>query len=291
MRMKKFSQIKAQLDISYLTDDLFILSTVILALIGWGTVVISSVIASLRAVYFPYYSWWIIVYQFFVIFCVIAIILSNSGDTYRIALVGHIAVVISCELMICNSLLYGFEPSQPIVVSGYIFLFIINAIWVLYFGTTNDSIFHSWTNSYILSESCKNTQNQFISRPALTKDIITNNENFNGSRSNDNQVSTCFSHNLQPLNSLNNTENSIMASNEYPHRAKAVYSCAFILKKIDISVIFLDNASPDDPREVSFVKDEILEIGDISGKWWQARKEDGTIGIVPSNYLQLITND
>ncbi|KAG5519880.1 hypothetical protein PMAC_000157 [Pneumocystis sp. 'macacae'] len=276
MHIKKLAQIKAQLDISYLTDDLFILSTVILAFVGWITVVISSVIASTKATYFPYYSWWVIVYQFFVIFCVIVIILSNSGDTYRIALVGHLAIAIPCELMICNSLLYGLEPSQPIVVSGYIFLFIINTIWILYFGTANDSIFHSWTNSYILSESCKNTQNLFVSRPPLTKNVITSNGDFSGSCSNDNQVSTYLSHNLQPLNSLNNTESNIMVSTMYPHRAKAIYSY---------------NASPDDPREVSFIKDEILEIGDISGKWWQARKEDGTIGIVPSNYLQLITND
>ncbi|KAI0718853.1 hypothetical protein C8T65DRAFT_637153 [Cerioporus squamosus] len=47
-------------------------------------------------------------------------------------------------------------------------------------------------------------------------------------------------------------------------------------------------ASPDDPNEISFSKNEILEILDKNGKWWQARKQDGTIGIAPSNYLQII---
>ena len=39
-----------------------------------------------------------------------------------------------------------------------------------------------------------------------------------------------------------------------------------------------DNASPDDPNEISFSKGEVLEILDKNGKWWQARKSDGTVG-------------
>jgi len=42
-----------------------------------------------------------------------------------------------------------------------------------------------------------------------------------------------------------------------------------------------DTASPDDPNEISFAKDDLLGIFDIHGKWWQARKADGTVGIVP----------
>ncbi|KAJ7070542.1 hypothetical protein C8F01DRAFT_1244278 [Mycena amicta] len=61
--------------------------------------------------------------------------------------------------------------------------------------------------------------------------------------------------------------------NDYLYKAKALYSYA---------------ASADDPNEVSFTKGELLDILDKQGKWWQAKKADGSVGIAPSNYLQLI---
>ena len=45
-----------------------------------------------------------------------------------------------------------------------------------------------------------------------------------------------------------------------------------------IDSIAPDTASPDDPNEISFTKGEILDIVDKQGKWWQARKADGTLG-------------
>ncbi|KAJ7106536.1 hypothetical protein C8R44DRAFT_324943 [Mycena epipterygia] len=60
---------------------------------------------------------------------------------------------------------------------------------------------------------------------------------------------------------------------EFPLRGKALHAY---------------KGSPDDPSELSFAKGEILEIEDQEGKWWQARKADGTLGIVPSNYLVII---
>lgn len=52
--------------------------------------------------------------------------------------------------------------------------------------------------------------------------------------------------------------------------------------------LYTYKASEDDPTEISFTKGDILQIVDSSGKWWQAQRPNGELGIVPSNYLRML---
>ncbi|KAJ3830346.1 hypothetical protein F5880DRAFT_1516040 [Lentinula raphanica] len=74
-------------------------------------------------------------------------------------------------------------------------------------------------------------------------------------------------------NALQDSSADPNGAETYTYKAKALYAYT---------------QSPDDPNEISFTKGEILDIMDKQGKWWQARKSDGTVGIAPSNYLQII---
>lgn len=56
----------------------------------------------------------------------------------------------------------------------------------------------------------------------------------------------------------------------------------------------LYNFDPKNSEELSFKKDEILDIiekPEDDPEWWKARKQDGSIGLVPSNYIVTVDND
>ncbi|KAJ3043753.1 Transmembrane osmosensor [Rhizophlyctis rosea] len=56
-----------------------------------------------------------------------------------------------------------------------------------------------------------------------------------------------------------------------------------------VITMFSYDANPDDPQEMSFQKNEVLEILDNRGQWWTARRTrgDGTVetGLVPRHYV------
>jgi hypothetical protein len=74
----------------------------------------------------------------------------------------------------------------------------------------------------------------------------------------------------------------------YSYRAKALYNCECLriglgwfacqLHRRLLTLVVIDTASADDPNELSFQKGELMDIVDNSGKWWQAKKADGTTG-------------
>ncbi|KAI8074351.1 uncharacterized protein B0P05DRAFT_580186 [Gilbertella persicaria] len=54
---------------------------------------------------------------------------------------------------------------------------------------------------------------------------------------------------------------------------------------IPVTAIHNYHANKEDPNELSFTKGEVLYVQEKKGSWWQAKKANGTIGMIPSNYV------
>ncbi|KAI1318512.1 Transmembrane osmosensor [Mortierella claussenii] len=133
--------------------------------------------------------------------------------------------------------------------AGLIFQSLVLIFWVIYFGAEDDSLAKRTIHGFTIPRT--SVSHQVVSPQQQHQQAL-------GSPQPDGQ-------NLSSV--------VVTPAQVYAYKARALYSY---------------DASPEDRNELSFAKGEILDIVDNQGKWWQARKQDGSIGIAPSNYLQLI---
>ncbi|KAF8067076.1 hypothetical protein FPV67DRAFT_1670529 [Lyophyllum atratum] len=75
------------------------------------------------------------------------------------------------------------------------------------------------------------------------------------------------------------------------HRANADPVPERLTYPVEAEALYDYDADPKVTDELSFKSGEMLEILDRSNEWWQARKNDGTVGCAPSNFLRLSSRD
>ncbi|KAK7537035.1 high osmolarity signaling protein sho1 [Phyllosticta citribraziliensis] len=285
---------RARFSFGNILGDPFALSTISISVLAWIIAFISSIVGSLHG-NFPNYTWWALVYMFCCIVGITVTVGAQVEDTYHVAIASYLAAGLVFTSSAVNNTIYEGDPAKEAAAAGYILLSMIAIIWIFYYGSQPSASHRTFVDSFALhkdrhsmTRSSRPMSNNYSARPQTS---VTNQQPQMYTSAQLNGFETSSPVSGYPggpagVDQRNSTqprfgngagggqpESDVNAPTEYPYRAKAIYSY---------------EANPDDANEISFSKHEILEISDVSGRWWQARKANGETGIAPSNYLILL---
>ncbi|OTA98942.1 hypothetical protein M426DRAFT_68746 [Hypoxylon sp. CI-4A] len=284
------------INMSNIIGDPFALATISIAGLAWVISFIGSIIAQVQSTPkngFPPYSWFAVVFELPLMIGIFVVVASDCVQTYHVAIVGYLACGLVATTSSVNALVYAPEGSREAAAAGFILLSMVNIMWIFYFGSAPSAVPRAYIDSFALAkESTMNRQTMnggYGGRPETSTSVqppqmytsaqLNGFENpspvggFNGNAARNSGGPSGFPGVINKSPSPAQNEPEIAAPTEYPYRAKAIYSY---------------EANPDDANEIAFSKHEILDVSDVSGRWWQARKENGETGIAPSNYLILL---
>lgn len=284
--------------IGRIIGDPFALATISIAILAWLIAFISSVISDVKETY-PNFAWWALVYMFWCIIGVLITVASDAEQTYNVAIVGFLATGLVFTTSSVNSLVYSASSAKEAAAAGFILLSMVAIVWIFYYGSKPSAAHRTYVDSFALhKEKPSSRTSRGVSggaylgqssgsgglRPdtsgavSQTPQMYTSAQLGGGGFETSSPVTGYAG---GPVGGMSRTSvapsaaatGGAVGGQEYPYRAKAIYSY---------------EANPDDANEISFAKHEILEVSDVSGRWWQAKKSNGETGIAPSNYLILL---
>ncbi|EGV65152.1 Transmembrane osmosensor [Yamadazyma tenuis] len=298
--------------ISGFLADPFAISTLSFGVITWIVAIAGA--ASSDQSKFPRFTWWGLVYQILLIIAILFLYLFNIIELYKFTLVGLLSIAFVYTSNSTNNLIYNSTSSANLCcAAGCMLLAMLNLTLIIYFGGHPESPTNQFIDSFSLKPSHHNhlddknfnahnldddneeefkryanpsqdaghfqdnnlrqsqltTNNKSSNTPYMSSSQLNGLENFSSSDINNRDLTS----NQKRSTIYNNEQADSQPVMNFRYKAKALYSY---------------DANPDDINEISFVKDEILEVDDIDGKWWQAKKANGQIGICPSNYVKLL---
>jgi len=295
-----------------IVGDPFALATISISALAWIIAFFGAIFGAIQTEKFPNFTWFSLIICFFVIVGVFVVIASDAVQTYHVALVGYLSLMLSCSASQSNQFVYSVNGARQASAAGFILLTMISIVWIFYFGSAPSATPRAYIDSFALAkESSLNRRHTMgggygggrpetstsVQPPQMYTAQLNGLENpspvggMPSSTLRNSAIGPQFSSGMggpanmnKPTPSTGTTPpgtegggpggvDGIVPPTEYPYRAKAIYSY---------------EANPDDANEISFSKHEILEVSDVSGRWWQARKETGETGIAPSNYLILL---
>jgi SHO1 osmosensor len=279
--------------------DPFVMITLSLCMLGWLIAFISSAVGRSSDPQYPRYTWFVLILTLLLNIFVALIVMFNSIQNYHVAIVGYSAAVLVTSTSLMNTLF--FEADNPAYTGagvGFLLITISATFWIFYFGAAPSATPRAFVDSFSLNKEGGHVGRQTMNtygiggRPETSTSVqppqMYTSAQLNGFE-NPGSIAGIppvprssapppgYPASPQPAKlgggGAPTADTEVVPPTEYPYRAKAIYSY---------------DANPEDANEISFAKHEILEVSDVSGRWWQARKETGETGIAPSNYLILL---
>jgi len=236
----------------------------------------------------------------FPIFATLFAVGTDSIGAYRLALMPFYVIGVIYATMTANEALQFGQTAETILAVGLLVLSVTFFLWIIVAGVDRllSSTGLSAGGVYVASKRQMPpmyaipqmaTSNRSISSQKATASVSVTATPQVAAATSSQQPGTSASVGMRPSTSesqksdgkpkepdtgtITGVHVDVAPDVVYEYRAQALYAYT---------------ASVDDPNELSFAKGEVMEIVDNQGKWWQARKADGSIGIVPSNYMKLL---
>ncbi|KIP10076.1 hypothetical protein PHLGIDRAFT_85496 [Phlebiopsis gigantea 11061_1 CR5-6] len=286
------------------------LFTTILALVGWFLAFIAQAIATAQLGHSSIgVLWFNIFLQLFLILGVLHTLATDSIAMHRlqISVFGAIAVVFAVEGV--NNTIFSNQSALDATAAGWLILAFVDILWVLYFTSEEDSLILYWFNSlgtggltppgrrrrrtqsmhnmggngYNTGYAAPGTMGPagYDAKPASFAAPMGSGASF---KANSVEARSITGQSVHQNNGSIRGPGSVVG----PGDTSAIGLASMSGELYRAKAMYPYTASSEDPNEISFEKSEVLEILDKQGKWWQAKKADGQVGIAPSNYLQLI---
>ncbi|KAI8095141.1 hypothetical protein BDF21DRAFT_405275 [Thamnidium elegans] len=257
-----------RLTLAHITKNPIVLVSVIMSLGGWFIAFIGACILGGSAGGL----WWTVFYELFFLGGLFFTIFKQIFHQYQIMFALLLGISISMLTGSIDGLMAWHTGGAQAAGAGAVILIVMQFFWVILYGSTEDSAVYQFVYSGIVSPVSQNGVGNIHGSPKESKLALSSPE-----------ASSHYSHHQASVASINtpishNNSPPTPAPHQVPLQVPHV-------QKIMATALHPYQANPDDPNELSFVKEEVLEILNKSGNWWQAKKLDGTIGIVPSNYF------
>lgn len=238
------------INISKIISKLYLVIAFCFFIIGWIIAFISLIVAeSDRFISCGSWSWWLIINALICGVIIFFIIQKDNAQGYRLILMIYLGMCLNWSISAVNDFLHSSSSKLNAVGVGHLLITVAYFIWGIFFGCDSDTVLGGWVNSSGLMRNTK-----AVEKPS---DYSLQ------------QVPNTTSELSAPIPAM---PADIAVSNEV----------------IRVEALFNYEANKEDPNEISFSQGEVMEITNNKGKWWQARKADGTVGIVPSNFLKVI---